>query len=78
VRNLTRLGLRVPYEVKIAASEAKDKYPFAMRLEEVIRVYTRTCSRLEEKRDLAPLAASYKKGSSPRDPLASSVLDLWL
>jgi hypothetical protein len=31
VRNLGRLGLKVPYEIKIAVDEAKGKYPFALQ-----------------------------------------------
>lgn len=65
VRNLTRLGLKIPYEIKITAEEARAKYPFAMRLEEVINIYARTCVRLDADRpdmlDIAPLAAVYKK-----------------
>lgn len=61
VRNLNRLGLKVPYEIKIASDEAKEKYPYAMRLEEVIRTYMRTSQMLSEHAELEPLAASYKK-----------------
>ena len=60
VRNLNRLGLKVPYEIKIAADEAKEKYSFAVRLDEAVRTYMRTSNTLDKLPDLAPLAASYR------------------
>lgn len=40
--------------------EAKEKYPYAMRLDEALRNYSRTCSRLDERKDLAPLGAGLR------------------
>ena len=42
VRNLSRLGMNLAVPFKLAASEAKERYPYAMRLNEVLRIYTRT------------------------------------
>ena len=39
VRNLTWLGFRVPYTLKLAADEAKEKYPLAMSLKATLRAY---------------------------------------
>jgi len=62
VRNLSYIpNIRVPYEIQIQANEAKVKYPFAVRLEEVVRIYNRTCSSLSKHADLEPLAAKAKK-----------------
>jgi dynein heavy chain 1 len=63
VRIMSRLqqyNLKVPVEIKLVAEEARSKYPFALRLEEVVQVYTRTYSRLDERRELVPLGASFK------------------
>jgi hypothetical protein len=62
VRNLNYLGnsFRAKYQFKIAADEAKEKYPSAMRLEEVIRTYNRTSKVIEQETKLAPLAAVFK------------------
>eukprot|EP00463_Aulacantha_scolymantha_P000160 TRINITY_DN1090_c0_g1_i1.p1 TRINITY_DN1090_c0_g1~~TRINITY_DN1090_c0_g1_i1.p1 ORF type:complete len:526 (-),score=93.44 TRINITY_DN1090_c0_g1_i1:146-1723(-) len=62
VRNLNNLGnqFRAKYQFKIAADEAKEKYPSAMRLEEVIQIYHRTSKIIENEEKLAPLAAGFK------------------
>lgn len=46
---------------KIQASEARAKYPSAVRLQESVKVYSRTCSNLNDCGALAVLAAGYKK-----------------
>ena len=61
VRNLERLGLKVPYEIKIAANEAREVYPFAMRLEETLRLYQHTCARMEAFPDMQQLISGLKK-----------------
>mmetsp|Transcript_1490 Transcript_1490/g.2131 ORF Transcript_1490/g.2131 Transcript_1490/m.2131 type:complete len:4632 (-) Transcript_1490:106-14001(-) len=62
VRNLTNLTqMRVPYEIQIKAGEARVRYPSAVRLKEVIRIYNRTCARLDTHPDLEPLAAGMQK-----------------
>merc|ERR1712038_254362 len=63
VRNLKRLGedvFHVPYELSMLADDAKEKYPYAMRLGEVIRTYKRTGATLEKCPELASLAAGSK------------------
>ncbi len=42
--------------------QARDVYPFATRLEELLRVYHQTCLRLDEQPELQMLVAVYKKG----------------
>lgn len=64
---------QVPYEIKLAADEAREKYPFAVRLEEVIRIYTRTCKALDDKPELQPLAAVFQKNVQER--IAKAVRD---
>jgi len=63
VRNLSRLGFKslIHYELKVYADDARQKYPFAMRLEEAIRMYHRTSARLDEHKSLVPLGAIYKR-----------------
>ena len=62
VRNLSYIpNMRVPYEIQIQANEAKVKYPFAVRLEEVVRIYNRTCARIAKYSKLQTLAARAKK-----------------
>lgn len=40
VRHLDGMGFRVPYTIKAIAAEAKEKYPFAMRLEATLKAWT--------------------------------------
>mmetsp|Transcript_12145 Transcript_12145/g.29873 ORF Transcript_12145/g.29873 Transcript_12145/m.29873 type:complete len:4768 (-) Transcript_12145:256-14559(-) len=62
VRNLNYISnIRVPYDIKLQAGEAKVKYPFAVRLEEVIKIFNRTSARLDEHPQLEPLAAKIKR-----------------
>eukprot|EP00466_Bigelowiella_natans_P012270 jgi/Bigna1/52380/estExt_Genewise1Plus.C_70193 len=62
VRNLSNIpNVRVPYEIQIQANEAKMKYPFAVRLEEVLRIYNRTCARINKYPLLEPMVARMKK-----------------
>lgn len=44
VRNLQWLGFRVPYTIKVTSDEAKEKYPFAMSLQETLRTYRSSCA----------------------------------
>merc|ERR1712038_1604057 len=62
VRNLNNLGnaFRAKYQFKIAADEAKEKYPSAMRLEEVLKIYNQTSKLIDHEKKLAPLAAGFK------------------
>lgn len=61
VRNLARLDCKIPFDIITAADEAKQNYPFAMRLEEVLRIYSRTCAKLDANASLALLAAGHKR-----------------
>lgn len=61
VRNLARLEQKIPFDIITAADEAKQNYPFAMRLEEVIRIYSRTCAKIDARPSLALLAAGHKR-----------------
>jgi len=57
VRMLQRLDCKPPFELLSAADEARQNYPFAMRLEEVLRIYTRTCAKIAASPALQLLAA---------------------
>jgi hypothetical protein len=61
VRNLLRLKEKVSFELKIAATEIRNLYPSAVRLEEAVRMYNRTCALLEtDYKALSGLAAVHK------------------
>ncbi len=66
VRNLCKLSkkvnsLKVPFALRQLADDVKEKYPFAMRLDEAIRMYMRACDRISgDNIDLAPLCAKAK------------------
>jgi len=77
VDNLSRLGQRVPFELKIIASEARETYPLAVRVEEALRMYNRACRQLRDWSDLAPLAAVFRK--KVQETLEAGVLKmLWV
>jgi dynein heavy chain 1 len=59
VRNLQWLGFRVPFSITLLSSSAKQVYPFAVSLKEVIRTYTQTCGKVTT--EISPLIASYKR-----------------
>lgn len=59
VRNLQWLGFRVPFNVTLLSTTAKQVYPFAVTLRETIRTYTQTCGRITD--EISSLVASYKK-----------------
>jgi hypothetical protein len=79
VRNLSRLGFgkALPLQLKRATEEAKAKYPYAMRLEEIISAYERACKKVDGNNVLMLLAAGYRatlqnevaKGSSYSVPI---------
>lgn len=67
VRTLVRLNVKIPIELKMMAKEVRDLYPFAVRLEEVIRMYNRTCALLDtDYKSLAGLAATHKRAVQER------------
>ena len=76
VKALQRLELKMPFDIITAADEARQNYPFAMRLEETLRIYTRTCSRLEGKEQLALLAAGLRRGM--QESIGKGVQLQWL
>jgi dynein heavy chain 1 len=59
VRNLQWLGFRVPFSITLLSSSAKQVYPFAVSLKEIIRTYTQTSGKITQ--EIGPLIASYKK-----------------
>jgi dynein heavy chain 1, cytosolic len=59
VRNLQWLGFRVPLNISLVSSGAKQVYPFAVSLRETIRTYGQTCSKVNN--EIATLVASYKR-----------------
>ena len=59
VRNLQWLGFRVPFSITLLSSSAKQVYPFAVSLKEIIRTYSQTCGKVTP--EIAPLIASYKR-----------------
>ena len=76
VKALQRLELKMPFDIITAADEARQNYPFAMRLEETLRIYTRTCNRLEGKEQLALLAAGLRRGM--QESIGKGVQLQWL
>ncbi len=61
VRNLLKLKEKVSFELKIAATEIRNLYPSAVRLEEAVRMYNHTCALLEiDYQSLGGLAAVHK------------------
>ena len=76
VRNLARLDLKMPFDVLTAADEARQNYPFAMRLEEVLRIYARTCAKLEADERVAQLSAGRKR--SMQESIGKGVQLQWL
>merc|ERR1712228_909057 len=77
VRNLNNLGnaFRAKYQFKIAADEAKEKYPSAMRLEEVLKIYNQTSKLIDNEKKLAPLAAGFK--NKIQDQIAKGLDKQW-
>lgn len=59
VRNLNWLGFRVPFSITLLSSGAKQVYPFAVSLKEILRTFTQTCAKISP--ELMPLVAIYKK-----------------
>ena len=53
--NTDRNHFRVPYTLKIISDEAKEKYPYAMALNETLRTYTSTLLKVND--SLRPLVA---------------------
>ena len=76
VRNLARLELKMPFDVLTAAEEARQNYPFAMRLEEVLRIYARVCGRMEGDERVAQLSAGLKR--SMQESIGKGVQLQWL
>jgi dynein cytoplasmic 1 heavy chain len=66
VRALRRMKAKIPPEIQTTAMDARDIFPFAVRLEEILRIYMRTCQTLDDRRQLQPLAAGYKKAVQTR------------
>ncbi|KAJ3372368.1 hypothetical protein HDU91_003796, partial [Kappamyces sp. JEL0680] len=61
VRNLIWLGFPVPLQIQNIAKDSKRVYPFAVSLDETLRIYQKTLTRLEGDERLALLVASYQK-----------------
>src|SRR4051812_17150412 len=64
------------FDLITAADEAKQNYPFAMRVEEVLRIYSRVCSKLDASRSLSMLAAGHKK--SMQDSIRKGIGLQWM
>ena len=76
VRALSRLELKMPFDVLTAADEARQNYPFAMRLEEVLRIYGRVCAKTEAEPRVALLSAGMKRGM--QESIGKGVQLQWL
>ncbi|KAJ3385444.1 hypothetical protein HDU84_002244 [Entophlyctis sp. JEL0112] len=61
VRNLLWLNFRVPITIANVAKDAKRVYPFAVSLNETVRTYNQTISRIEKHETIAMLVAGYRK-----------------
>ncbi|KAJ3101821.1 hypothetical protein HDU97_001047 [Phlyctochytrium planicorne] len=61
VRNLLWFGYPVPLTVANVAKDAKRVYPFAVSLNETVRTYTQTISKVNKNPMIIPLVASYRK-----------------
>eukprot|EP01091_Cochliopodium_minus_P010435 TRINITY_DN2760_c1_g1_i1.p1 TRINITY_DN2760_c1_g1~~TRINITY_DN2760_c1_g1_i1.p1 ORF type:complete len:4604 (+),score=1553.39 TRINITY_DN2760_c1_g1_i1:76-13887(+) len=59
VRNLQWLGFRIPFNINMHSSSAKQVYPFAVSLKEIIRSYQQSCGQIEK--DFDPLVAIFHK-----------------
>lgn len=60
VRNLVWLGFAVPIHIQNAAKDSKRVYPFAVSLDETLRVYRKTLAKLERRSDICSLVATYQ------------------
>jgi len=76
VRALQRMDCKIPFDIITAADEARQNYPFAMRLEEVLRIYARTCAKLDASRHLALLGAGHKRAM--QESIARGIGLQWL
>ena len=76
VRGLQRLELKMPFDVLTAADEARQNYPFAARLEEVLRIYARVCLQMDGDERVAWLCAGMKRGM--QESLGKGVQLQWL
>jgi dynein heavy chain 1 len=61
VNNLKKLGIPVSVALTVSANEAKEVYPFATRLQELLRMYQQSCVALDEQPALQTLAAKHKR-----------------
>jgi dynein heavy chain 1 len=59
VRNLQWLGFRVPLSIILFASGAKQIYPMAVTLREVVRTYSQSCAKVTP--EISSLVATYKR-----------------
>ncbi|KAI9339082.1 dynein heavy chain [Obelidium mucronatum] len=61
VRHLLWLNFRVPITVANVAKDAKRVYPFAVSLNETVRTYNQTVSKIDRHDNIAMLVAGYRK-----------------
>ena len=73
---LSLLELKLPFDIVTAADEARQNFPFAMRLEEALRLYGRACERAEGKAELQLLSAGLKLRM--QDSISKGVQLQWL
>ncbi|KAJ3071427.1 hypothetical protein HDU98_005356 [Podochytrium sp. JEL0797] len=61
VRQLVWLGFRVPITVANVAKDAKRVYPFAVSLNETVRIYSQTVQKVDAHESVGVLVAGYRK-----------------
>ena len=59
VRNLVWLGFSVPIQIQNIAKDSKRVYPFAVSLDETLRIYRKTLVRVEQNPQISILVSNY-------------------
>jgi dynein heavy chain 1, cytosolic len=59
VRNLIWLGFSVPIQIQNIAKDSKRVYPFAVSLDETLRIYRKTLVRVDQNPQISILVANY-------------------